>query len=349
VPKNKIVHILVIRLSAMGDVAMTVPVLSALVHQYPYLRITVLTRAFFAPIFAELPNTTIYEAHLKGKHRGLPGLWNLYRELKNQRIDVVADLHNVLRTQILRQLFFFSGIPFFRIDKGRKEKRALTRKRNKIFLPLKTTHQRYADVFGRMGLSVDLSNIALLSKKPPSDIILQLMGPKKLKWLGIAPFAAFPGKQYPLDLMEDIIGQIINTKRYKIFLFGGGDKEIRILDGWANTFQQTINIAGKLSLSEELNLISNLDVMLAMDSGNGHLAAIYGVPVITLWGITHPYAGFAPFGQVNANALLSDRERYPHIPTSVYGNVHPEGYQNAMRTISPNTVMERIDSLCGIT
>ena len=97
-----------------------------------------------------------------------------------------------------------------------------------------------------------------------------------------------------------------------------------------------------MSLSEELALISNLDLMVSMDSGNGHLAAMFGVPVITIWGVTHPYAGFAPFNQPESNSLTADREAFPMIPTSVYGNKLPEGYDKAMKTIPPALVYERI-------
>ena len=65
-------------------------------------------------------------------------------------------------------------------------------------------------------------------------------------------------------------------------------------------------VAGKLSFSEELDTISNLDCMISMDSGNAHLAAMYGVKVITIWGVTHPFAGFAPFHQPKEYSLLPD-------------------------------------------
>src|SRR5690606_14966013 len=162
-------HILVIRLSAMGDVAMTVPVLSALVHQYPQLRITVLTRAFFSPIFDGLPNVTVYEADIKGIHKGVSGLWRLYKELKGLRIDAVADLHNVLRSSILKFYFNLGSVPFIQIDKGRKEKRALTSVSKKEFRQLKSTHQRYADVFSHLGFPVSLDTVPLLPKKSVSD------------------------------------------------------------------------------------------------------------------------------------------------------------------------------------
>ena len=82
--------------------------------------------------------------------------------------------------------------------------------------------------------------------------------------------------------------------------------------------------------------------MLAMDSGNGHLAANYGIPVITIWGVTHPCLGFAPFGQAQANWLLPDLEKYPAIPTSVYGKSYPNGYENAINSIPVEQVVDLI-------
>ena len=123
--KNEYHHVLVIRLSAMGDVAMTVPVLLAITRKYPGLKITVLTKAFFKPLFSQLPNVTVHIADVKDKHKGINGLWKLYSELKRLRVDAVADLHNVLRSDILKRFFGLTGTPFFQIDKGRSEKKLL--------------------------------------------------------------------------------------------------------------------------------------------------------------------------------------------------------------------------------
>ena len=126
-------------------------------------------------------------------------------------------------------------------------------------------------------------------------------------------------------------------------LFGGGKKEIEVLDSLSKPFENVINMAGKIKFQQELQLISNLDVMLSMDSGNAHIAAMLGVKVVTLWGATHPYAGFLPFNQSLDNALTSDRNQYPKLPTSVYGNKIVEGYEDAMRSISPKDVIAKIE------
>ena len=336
-------HLLVIRLSAMGDVAMTVPVISALIKQYPEVRITVLTRDFYKPIFSQLPKVNVYVADVKGKHKGVFGLWKLYMELKTLQIDAVADVHNVLRSTILKQFFKLGGYQFAQIDKGRAEKKELTARENKVLKPLKTTHQRYADVFAALNFPVDLQNPPLLTKRLLSEKSQQLMGFEVNIRIGIAPFAAYAGKMYPLDLMEKVIDQL--NKEFKILLFGGGKKERKQLETWEKQFPNTVNTVGKLTFNEELDLISNLDLMLAMDSGNAHLASLFGVPTVTVWGVTHPYAGFYPFGQAIENALLADRKKFPLIPTSVYGNKMPEGYSQAMRTINPEEILRKIQTI----
>lgn len=340
--KGEHTHILVIRLSAMGDVAMTVPVLRTFTEKYPQMRITVLTKKSFAPIFNGMGNVEVVAAEVKKQHKGLIGLWRLFKELKPLKVDAVADLHNVLRSRVLKKYFTLERVPVVQLDKGRRDKKALTRPKNKVFEQLKTTHQRYADVFAGLGFPIDLTKAKPLERIQLSEKVLGLVQQDTKKWIGIAPFAAHDGKMYPLDSTEEVIKQLNNTNKYKILLFGGGAKEVDVLEKVAGTYENVLCMAGKLDLSEELQLISNLDAMLSMDSGNAHLAANYGIPVVTLWGVTHPYAGFYPFGQPMDNALLADRKKYPLIPTSVYGNKVPEGYENVMSTIKPQEVLDKL-------
>ena len=346
---NPIQHIAVIRMSAMGDVAMTVPVISALVEQYPKVKITVVSRPFFKPFFEGIPNVNFFAVDLKERHKGFLGLLKLYSDLKQLDIDAVADLHNVLRSQIIRTLFALSGKKVAFTDKGRADKKALTRAENKVFQPVKTMVQRHVDTFKKLGFTVDVSQPKFPQKALLSSEILKISGEKNNQnRIGIAPFAQYESKVYPTDLMKQVIDALASDSNNKIFLFGGGTKEIAILNSLANGKQNVITIAGKLKLPQELDLISNLNVMLSMDSGNAHIAAMLGIKVITLWGATHPYAGFAPFNQPLENCLVSDREKYPLLPTSVYGNKKVEGYQDAMRTIAPQDVIEKVLGCKGI-
>ena len=89
----------------------------------------------------------------------------------------------------------------------------------------------------------------------------------------------------------------------------------------------------------ELEIISNLNAMVSMDSANGHIAANYNVPVVSLLGLTHPFGGYGPFLSKLENMLMSSREKYPLITTSAYGNKMPKGYENVMRTIDYSDVI----------
>jgi ADP-heptose:LPS heptosyltransferase len=333
------------RLSAMGDVAMTVPVLRALANQYPELKITVISRPFFQPFFKDIPHLHFFAFDEKERHKGIKGLWQLYQDLKALQIDAFADLHNVLRSNVVRALFALSGKKVAFVDKGRAEKKALTRAENKIFQPLTTMFQRHQLVFESLGFPIDLAQPQFPEKASVVPLEVAAIVAQSEKIIGIAPFAQYDSKVYPLDLMQEVIDALATNKNHTIFLFGGGQKEKEQLQTLVGNKTNVLNMADKIPFQEELNLISNLNVMLSMDSGNAHIAAMLGVPVVTLWGATHPFAGFLPFNQTLDNALVSDRNQYPQLPTSVYGNKKVAGYENAMRTILPEQVVARIEEV----
>lgn len=340
-------HIVVIRLSAMGDVAMTVPVIKAFVAQYPNIKITFVSKAFLKPLFNNIPNVTFFTADVTQKHKGVAGLYQLFKALKELNVTHIADLHNVLRSKVVRSFFQLSGYKVAYIDKGRAEKKALIRTRNKVFKQLKTSHQRYAEVFDKLGFPVDISQPKPVLKATLSQEIRNLAGSGYKKWIGIAPFAAFPSKVYPLDLMEEVISKL-QAYELKIFLFGG-KADVTLLEPLAKKYKNVISVAHKLGgLKNEIDLISNLDLMLSMDSGNAHFSAMQGVKTVTLWGGTHPYAGFAPFNQPKDYCLLPDLKKYPNIPCSIYGNKICPGYDDVMRSISPDSVVKKLIDVLGL-
>jgi len=326
----------------MGDVAMTVPVLRAFVKQYPEVKVTVISRPFFKPLFDTIPTVSFFAFDEKKSHKGFLGLLRLYKDLRVLNIDAFADLHNVMRSQIVRTLFALNGKKMAAVDKGRESKRELTRAENKIFKQLPSMFERHARVFEQLGFPLDLSNPSFPKKAILSQEILDIIGVLTQKLIGIAPFAQYDSKVYPLDLMQEVIDKLAVDKKNTILLFGGGKKEVQILNSLSKDHKNIINIAGKIEFQQELTLISNLDVMLSMDSGNAHIAAIFGVNVITLWGATHPFSGFSPFNQPIENALVSNRNLYPKLPTSVYGNKKVEGYEDTMRTITVNRIVSKI-------
>lgn len=311
-------HLLVIRNSALGDVAMTAPVLQQLLQQYPQVSLTVITTPAFAPIFSSLERTQVIGLEKRGRHKGFWGIYKLFRELKSgNRFDAVADLHNVLRSKILRNLFRFTGTRVAKIDKGRKKKKELTAKENKKLFQLKTSFQRYAEVFAELGFPVKLDHNKQTYPRQPLPSSTDYLFVTGKIYIGIAPFAKHGEKMYPVDKMLAVIQQLHSDDQHQLFLIGGGKEEVKLLNEWAEQFPGVTNLAGKFSFGEELAIISNLDKMISMDSANMHLASLFGVPVVSIWGATHPYAGFYGWGQKPENAAQIDLYCRP---CSVFGN-----------------------------
>ncbi|HET9432840.1 MAG TPA: glycosyltransferase family 9 protein, partial [Chitinophagaceae bacterium] len=249
-------HILVIRLSAMGDVAMTIPVLQQLLQQNPQIHLTVLTRQLFVPLFDSLPRTSVFPVETKGRHKGVTGLFKLYRELRKQhQFDAVADLHNVLRSKLVRFLFSSAGIKSAAIDKGRKEKKQLTAKAHKKLVPLKTGFQRYADVFNSLGFPVALNTAQQTFPRQdlPSSASSLFVSPKAK--ICFAPFAKHDAKMYPVEKLKNIIRNFAAKEGYQVFLLGGGKVETMALNEWEKEFGATINLSGRYSFREELAII----------------------------------------------------------------------------------------------
>lgn len=300
-------RVLVIRLSALGDVAMLVPVLYSVAVQYPEDEFILVTKKPLLGIFTLKPsNVSVFPVDTKGRHRGFKGLWTLIRELAALKPDAVADAHKVTRSLYIRLFFHALGKKSAVIDKGKPEKQAMTRKKNKKLVRLKTSFQRYGDVFSQLGYSHTLTfdTIFDFGERNFSEI-RGLAGEKNGTWVGIAPFAKHRGKIYPLEKTEEIVISLDNRPDTTIFLFGSKE-ESELLKSWESRYPHAICVAGNLSFTTELLLMSYLDVMLTMDSGNMHLASLVRTPVVSVWGATHPYAGFYGYRQDPENAVQSD-------------------------------------------
>jgi len=317
---------------------MTVPIIRLVKRHSPSIKISILTKPSYIEIFREFKEANIISIDLKGKHKGLFGLVKLYYELKQLGVDVVIDLHGVLRTNFLKLLW---GKNFYQIEKGRNEKENLIN--GKHFQQLKTTHQRYLDVFKNINYNLSFSKIEFPKKSNLSRHVITSKIDFSKKLIGIAPFAKHKAKAYSLEQMKEVIGSI--SKENTILLFGGGENESKQLKIISEENENIFSLAEGFSLSDQLDFISNLDLMISMDSANGHLAAMYGVKVLTIWGVTHPYAGFAPFNQSSKHSILVDKNRYPKTPTSIYGSKYPKGYENAINSISVEEIVKKVEEI----
>lgn len=180
----------------------------------------------------------------------------------------------------------------------------------------------------------------VLSEKEEEEVKAESLKPRGEKWIGIAPFAAHKGKIYPLEKMERVIELLLEREpNCRIFLFGGGAEERELLTQWESRHDRcTCALLG--SLYNELVLMSHLDTMVSMDSANMHLASLTGTRVVSVWGATHPFAGFMGWNQSPADAVQTT---LPCRPCSIFGNkpcLH--GDYPCLNSITPEEIVERV-------
>lgn len=326
-------HILVLRFSAIGDVAIAAPLMREYAARNPDVRFTFVSNGRLKPLFEGVKNLHFHSVDFKNEHKGIKGLVKLYRELTRLKPTAVADFHGVLRSLFLDALFALAFIKVRVIDKGRREKALLTRRTGKVLKPLKSSMSRYESVLCRVGLdSINFAE-AKISQAP-------LRENEEFK-IGIAPFAKHKGKMWPYEKMEEVIDYLSRDEGVKVFLFGGGKDEVNALMAWQHKFPGVESVAGKYDFEEELQIMSKMDLMVTMDSANMHLASHVGVPVISVWGATHPYAGFTAWGQKEYYTVQYD---ISCRPCSVFGNKKCfRGDYACLNNITSEMVIDKID------
>ncbi len=312
-------HILAVRFSSLGDVALCLPTLRAVLDARPDWRITFITRPRFAPLFQNQERLSVMEADVDITYRGPQAMFQLARAVEKQfgKVDALVDLHDNLRTALLKLYFRTKGKRIYTYAKGRKEKKALLGNLKPGFT-LPHTTERYLQAFvPLLQGAVPVLPQAPLFRISPEDKLLaeRFIGslPQHQSVVGIAPFA-----QYGLKCLSEADIRRYAREQVKagnhVLWFGGGQAEKRKLDGWMEAGMT--NLAGRFPLALELALLPRLDCMVAMDSGNMHLAALSGTKLISIWGPTHPALGFGPYQQPEAVIQKEMSCR----PCSVFGN-----------------------------
>ncbi len=318
--------ILVLRFSAMGDVVLLVPVIRSFVAAYPDAEVTVVTRPKFASFFTDMERVVPFPADVDHTYNGIFGMRDLFKKLlKKSSYDVVLDMHDHIRTILLRSMFkiFFTRVIVF--EKGRPEKKLITRKENKVATPLIHTVERYRLAFEKAGFPFPIQPPPYFHLKDSihretEEWLEKNNITKKEKWIGIAPFAMHLSKIWPLENYADVMTRLTEKFPVKFFLFGGGEKEIKFFETLQQKFpSQCVVVAGQLKLKQELALMERLDLMLCVDSSNMHLAAMMGIPIISIWGGTHTDVGFGPYGKHSDSIVELSRTELPCRPCSVYG------------------------------
>ena len=300
-------RVLITCFSSISNVAAIVPQLYGLVNDYPQHEFVVLSRSFLKPLFDKLPRVTFVGADIRGEHKTIVGVYRLFKQLKAMRPDVVLDMQRSWRTKLITRLFALLGTKTLQIGFARREQKHLIKRGANKYHPIPTIFDRQARLYAKIRLK---GNDDFHKLYEPNMVqvakIKELYGEKHGHWIGIAPFSIARGKTLPLRKMKNVIAHFDKQPNTKIFLFGAGEMENELLSDWQSLYNNVYAVHTNLKLDDELILMNFLDVMLCMDSANMHLASLMAVPVVSVWGATHPYSGFLGWKQSMDNCVGVD-------------------------------------------
>ena len=295
--------ILVIRFSAIGDILLTFPIVESLVNKYPSAEIHFLTKPSNKPVL-ELLSSKVQPRFLQ------KSLGQTAKQLREERYDLVIDLHNNLRTFLLQLLMMKWSWSRFRKLNFKKWLHT-TFKWNT--LPKVHVVDRYAQAASVKPTAVNLVvNNTNLVESLPLNYVAWVLG------------ATFSTKQYPLSKLIETI-EFLDIP----IVLLGGEKEMSMASSLQAHFPSLISFVGKTSLSEAALLLSKAKVVVTNDTGLMHLAAFYAKPMVCIWGNTVPAFGMYPYQSAPVfHAQVSDLSCRPC--SKIGHNTCPKGHFHCM-------------------
>ena len=334
-------NVLVMRLSVLGNVAMTIPVLYPVCKANPDTRFIMLTKKWPASMFHDRPaNLKVVDFDVNENHSGLIGLLKMAAQLhKLYDIDAVADLHNVSGTWIIDAYMKLHGAKIARLDREKPKRRALVN--HKSNEPVTPIHERYRNAFRQLGFEAPDNFTHLYEGRdwPTSPIVLNKE--EGQRWIAVSPFSSHKGKAYPLELMEQVIAELTKHENYRIFLMGGGKSEKIALRPIARKYKNVVSMAEvKHKFIDEYALLGNCDLMLTMESANMHLASLVDLQAMTIWGPTSPSCGYLGYNQVEEDDIQLDMDCRP---CSITGDKPCRyGDYRCLKNISPEYIVQHV-------
>ena len=321
-------NIVILRFSAITDVAIAAPLVRAYASENPNITFTVVSDPFMQPLFKSGKNLHFCPLSLDEKP-SIDSLAKAVHTVRSLSPTCIVDLQNSFATRLMNLSFTFHNIPTYTAKSPSFDRKNYS----KTSIPL---IKLYEEALVEAGLF----NLHLSSENHP--LCKELNNKYEFHRIGVAPFAKHPGKSWPVKSMEKVVEELCKNPNNKVYLFGNQKKEATILRQWENKYKDCESIAGKYTLAEELELIRSLDVMVTMDSANMHFASYVNTPVISIWGATHPKVGFYGWGQSGDNVVSVDMDCRP---CSMFGDKKCERFDYAcLARVTPEMVLAKIDN-----
>lgn len=315
---------LVVRFSSLGDVILTTSVLPAL--KKAGFEVHFLTFKPFGEVLRGQPFVDKVIEVERSSLKSLSGIKRLAEELSDY--DVGFDLHDVLRTKVLRRILPFKFYTY--------PKRALLRRLMVIFKPFKAkwlyVPELYAEALKEAGVEVRNPRPYLELRKETLERVSPLV-PKNA--VVVAPGARWEKKRYPLNKFSEVV-KILRKRGFKPVVVGGKEEEElgKVLEG-----EGALSLCGKLSITDGIGVISLSLGVISNDSAVVHMARAVRRPVVSIFGPTHPAFGFAPYPDEGV-ALTKN---LPCSPCSLHGKTRCK--EQKCFEIEPDLVVDSLLSL----
>lgn len=322
--------ILVIRLSSIGDIILTTPVLKAFKEKYPGTSIDFLVLDKFKDSIEGVPYIDNVIVFNKEKNDGLHNMAKFGKELKKNEYDYIFDLHSKIRSKVISKNI---GVKTFTYRKRSWWKTLLVKMRLIKYKVDNTIVKNYFGAFKDFGIEYKGEDISFaFSEKDETH--------KEYEGLPVmAPGASKNTKKWTKEGFGELANLIYEKYGKETVLIGGKEDEELCNEIDKISGGHTINMAGKLSLKESGALLSRASFLVTNDSGPFHIARGVKCKTFVIFGPTSPE--MFDFGN---NTVLIDKN-IKCSPCSLHGDKEcPKGHFNCMRQITGKEVFETIEN-----
>ncbi len=331
--------ILIIRLSSMGDIILASPLIRLTKKRFPQAKIDIVISTEFEELVSANPN--INEVILFERRTGLKGLLRLCKKIREERYDLIIDIHKKLRSFLIC------------LTSGAKQKVSYNKHSFLRFLLVKFKINRYSNTpfianlylkpLEKFGIGDDGEGLEFYITPSKEAVILELLRiegiTKQDILMGIAPGAHWNTKRWHKERFIELANLLIQKKNAKIIIFGSKDEVELSNEIKTALLNKPIIAAGQLSLMETAALLKRCKVLITNDTGVMHISAAVKTPVVAIFGPTVGEFGYYPYRVVNrviSKSLLCK-------PCTTKGSSKcPINTFDCMKFISTNEVLEAV-------
>jgi lipopolysaccharide heptosyltransferase II len=331
---NAVGRILVLRLSSIGDILLTTPILRLLRQHYPGARIDFLVKADYEDLLRVHP--CIDRLLLYHKHQTL---WRTLQTLRQTRYDIVLDLHRTLRSRLL-----YHGLAAAR--KLAYEKRPL-RRALLVWLGWNTLRamtpvpELYAAPLRRLGIEAPVGGLDMALSPESREAVREYLeqafpdgGRRPL--LAVAPGARWATKRWPVERFIAVAQAVAESRGAAVVVLGSQEDRPLARELCTRLEVPVLDSTGRLSLMQTAALLERCRLLLSNDSGLMHMATALQIPVVAIFGPTVQEFGFYPF-RARAQVVSAD---LACRPCSTKGSAGcPRGHHHCMQHVTSSRVL----------